>query len=87
MAACMAPICPNADFAIASKKWEDQSTLDQRFDQILIRIRDLIKEGQLSAEREFLCALQMRCFFDYKAGGGLAQILASVFKFKTELGW
>jgi len=29
----------------------------------------------------------MKCFLDFKPGGGLCSILAAVFKFKSEQGW
>jgi len=29
----------------------------------------------------------MKCFLDFKPGGGLCNILAAVFRFKTEQGW
>lgn len=29
----------------------------------------------------------MKCFLDFKSGGGLCQILLSAFKFKQEQGW
>jgi len=34
-----------------------------------------------------LLCLQMKCFLDFKSGGGLCNILAAVFRFKTEQGW
>jgi len=34
-----------------------------------------------------LICVQMKCFLDFKPGGGLCNILASVFRFKTEQGW
>jgi len=29
----------------------------------------------------------MKCFMDFKPGGGLCQIFAAVYRFKTEQGW
>lgn len=40
-----------------------------------------------SVTKPALTKLPIRCFLDYKPGGGLSQILVSVFKFKTEQGW
>ncbi|RWS07661.1 SWI/SNF complex subunit SMARCC2-like protein [Dinothrombium tinctorium] len=34
-----------------------------------------------------LTRLPMKCFLDFKPGGSLCQILAAVFKFKSEQGW
>ncbi|KAG8190562.1 hypothetical protein JTE90_014041 [Oedothorax gibbosus] len=34
-----------------------------------------------------LTRLPMRCFMDFRPGGGLCHILASVYKFKSEQGW
>ncbi|XP_046577111.1 SWI/SNF complex subunit SMARCC2-like [Haliotis rubra] len=34
-----------------------------------------------------LTKLPMKCFLDFKAGGGLCQIFAAVFKFKSDQGW
>uniref|UniRef100_A0A2P2I1A1 SWI/SNF complex subunit SMARCC2 n=2 Tax=Hirondellea gigas TaxID=1518452 RepID=A0A2P2I1A1_9CRUS len=34
-----------------------------------------------------LVKLPMRCFLDFKAGGGLCQILSTVFKYKTDNSW
>ena len=34
-----------------------------------------------------LICFQMKCFLDFKTGGGLCNILAAVFRFKTEQGW
>jgi len=31
--------------------------------------------------------LQMRCFLDFKPGGALCHILATVYKFKSDQGW
>jgi hypothetical protein len=30
---------------------------------------------------------QMRCFLDFKPGGALCHILATVYKFKSDQGW
>lgn len=30
---------------------------------------------------------QMKCFMDFKPGGALCHILATVYKFKNEQGW
>jgi hypothetical protein len=32
-------------------------------------------------------SLQMRCFLDFKPGGALCHILATVYKFKSDQGW
>ncbi|XP_063222467.1 SWI/SNF complex subunit SMARCC2 isoform X2 [Bacillus rossius redtenbacheri] len=34
-----------------------------------------------------LCRLPMRCFLDFKPGGALCHILATVYKFKSDQGW
>merc|ERR1712050_370713 len=40
-----------------------------------------------AVNRPPLTKLPMKCFLDFKPGGGLCQILAAVFKFKTDQGW
>lgn len=49
---------------------------------------------QIAAETFFMASLlirefyfQMKCFLDFKPGGGLCHILATAYRFKHEQGW